>query len=407
MLEFIALFDPYRPLFGRVYAFLSWSAVIWGPLFFGWIAQKLWKDYIQAKFIETLDFILLEVKLPRDITKTPLAMELVLQSMYQTSSGTWYDQWTKGKLRMWFSLEIVSEEGHVRFFIRTPGKFRKLIESHLYAHYPNIEVHQVEDYIAHAPFLHEPGEWDLFGCEFALTKPDPYPIKTYVDYGLDKPDLEEENKSDPMNSSIEYLASFGRDQFVWTQILIQPTKERFRADGSAFGTQNWKKEGERIIKVLKEKSGGGDEGKGKASKRDSEIIHAIQRSLSKIGFDCGIRTLYIARKERFEGVMIPGLVGMFRQYSSEDLNGFRPTHTTDFDFPWQDYHGIRLAKKKKEIFEAFVRRSYFYGPHKRIPFVLNSEELATIFHFPGRVSETPNFERIESKRAEPPANLPI
>ena len=407
MLGPFAAFAPILPILSSTYTVLEWSAVIWAPLLFTWAAAVLWRAYVQAKFISALDFIMLEVKLPRDIEKTPLAMELVLQSMYQTSQGTWYDQWVKGKVRVWFSLEMISEEGHVRFFIRTPAKFKKLIESHLYAHYPNIEVKQVEDYIAHAPFLHEKDEWDLWGCEFALTKPDPYPIKTYIDYGLDKTDLEEERKTDPINSSIEFLASFSRDQFVWTQILIQPTKERFPMSGAAFKKQNWKKEGEKIIKELKEKAGGGDEGKGKATKREAEIIHAIQRSLSKLGFDCGIRAIYIARKERFDATMIPGVAGLFRQFSSEDLNGFKPTHTTDFDYPWQDFRGIRLARKKREIFEAFVLRSYFYGPYKHKPFVLNTEELATIFHFPGRVSVTPNFERIESRRAEPPPNLPI
>jgi hypothetical protein len=46
-------------------------------------------------------------------------------------------------------------------------------------------------------------------------------------------------------------------------------------------------------------------------------------------------------------------------------------------------------------------------PYQRTPFVLNTEELATIYHFPGRVAETPTFGRIEAKKGEPPSNLPI
>ncbi|MEK7105917.1 MAG: hypothetical protein AAB895_00990, partial [Patescibacteria group bacterium] len=79
-------------------------------------------------------------------------------------------------------------------------------------------------------------------------------------------------------------------------------------------------------------------------------------------------------------------------------------------------------KKKKDILSDYKDRSFFYGgfdfkklkkyfthPNKsgETPYILSTEELATIFHLPGRVSETPTFTRIESKKAEPPSNLPI
>jgi hypothetical protein len=59
--------------------------------------------------------------------------------------------------------------------------------------------------------------------------------------------------------------------------------------------------------------------------------------------------------------------------------------------------------------EAYRSRSYFYMNwfSGRLPFVLNTEELATIFHFPGRVAETPTFGRIEARKSEAPPNLPI
>ena len=50
----------------------------------------------------------------------------------------------------------------------------------------------------------------------------------------------------------------------------------------------------------------------------------------------------------------------------------------------------------------FIFPKYFH-PHT---FVLNTEELATIFHFPGQILKVPTLERIESKEASPPPNLP-
>ena len=59
------------------------------------------------------------------------------------------------------------------------------------------------------------------------------------------------------------------------------------------------------------------------------------------------------------------------------------------------------------MFDAYINRSAFYKPHKRKTIVLNTEELATIYHFPGSVVQTPSLSRIESKKGEPPAGLPV
>ena len=109
----------------RVYEMGAVTAFVWGPLVLVWLAQKLWLDYVRLDFIHrSFEFVMLEVKLPRTIDKTPMAMELVLQSLHQGGTGTWYDRWWGGKVKPWFSLEIVSVEGNVKFLIRTPSKFR-------------------------------------------------------------------------------------------------------------------------------------------------------------------------------------------------------------------------------------------------------------------------------------------
>lgn len=409
------MFNPFASLFssplfevlGQVYSIIAFTALLWGPVMLVWLAQHLWLEYRRMMFIrKNYQFITLEIKLPREILKTPVAMELVLQAFYQAKSGDWFETWWQGYVKPWFSLELVSIEGSVKFFIRTPSKFKKLIESHIYAQYPDIEVLEVQDYVSLAPYIHEKEDWTLWGTEYCLNKPDPYPIKTYVDYGLDSSMTKEENKSDPMTNTIEFLGSLGRGQQVWIQILVQATTSRFKTPGAWFGHHDWKTEGKQVIKDLQAKYAG-EFGFFKATKREGEIVNAIERSLSKPGFDCGMRALYIAKNEFFDGTVISGVVGAFSQYNSHDLNGFKSTNKTVMNYPWSDYNDIRVNRKKKKIFDAYVRRSYFYTPHKRTPYVLNSEELATIYHFPGGVAETPTFSRIESRKGEPPADLPI
>jgi hypothetical protein len=59
------------------------------------------------------------------------------------------------------------------------------------------------------------------------------------------------------------------------------------------------------------------------------------------------------------------------------------------------------------MISAYQSRGGFYYPTFRKPFSLNTEALATIFHFPGGVVQTPSFGRIEAKKSEPPASLPF
>jgi hypothetical protein len=59
------------------------------------------------------------------------------------------------------------------------------------------------------------------------------------------------------------------------------------------------------------------------------------------------------------------------------------------------------------MFDAYRRRGYFYPPYVKKQMVLTTEEIATIYHFPGKMAATPSLPKIESKRSEPPTNLPV
>jgi hypothetical protein len=82
------------------------------------VAWNLWLTYLQTQFLRGIKWVLLEIKPPKEVFKSPAAMELVLNSLYQTGgTGNWYDKYWKGNLRNYFSLEIVSTEGKIHFYI--------------------------------------------------------------------------------------------------------------------------------------------------------------------------------------------------------------------------------------------------------------------------------------------------
>lgn len=435
-------------------ALSSLFAIVW------W---RQWVRHVQANFLNSIKWILLEVRLPRDVFKSPMAMEMVLLALHQSGgTGTNYAKFWEGKLRNWFSLEIASIEGDVRFYIRTNGKFKNAIEAAIYAQYPEAEVVEVEDYTNYTRFDNDIHE--VWGSEFSLNGHDFLPIRTYVDFGLNK-DPKEEYKIDPMTPIIEWMGSMKKNEQVWFQVIIRSVDGKF---------ENWKKEGEEALdkiyyglkftddlkakKAEIEKDNEGKDPKDKKrleKKKPSDLteiekmqVEAITRNLSKPAFECGIRVVYIAKKENFDAKNIDALTGCLRQFGSPLLNSFAPIGETmpAFDYPWQDRTGIQKLGRKDALVSKFIKRSLYYKalsnedwyngiPEKIIQdirdafiirffatdpdhvryggagdknrFILNVEELATVYHFPGQVAAAPSLKRITSTKAEPPANLPI
>lgn len=404
------------------------SAIFWLPIALLYLAWNLWIYYIRKSYIASIDWVLLEIGLPRDVFKSPQAMEVFFTTaMYQTGGvGTWFHRYWLGKVPAWHSLEIVSIEGKVKFFIRIEKRFRRFFETQLYAQYPQLEIYEREDYVYAVPEHEKGGRWSLWGTEFKLEKPDPYPIKTYIDYGLDKAtgSLEENEKIDPISPLIEFFGSLKKGEQLWLQILIRPanweryekTKPDPEKDPLFFPKQKWvdetKKEIDKILKEGIREIENPDKTKRKEyqlTEGQKFIIAALERAAAKYGFDTGMRMIYLAPKENFDPTLIAGLTSVVRQFNSPSLNGFGvvPDSVSSLDYPWEDYGGSESFLRRKTILDAYKKRGYFYPPFRKKPFVLTTEELATIYHFPGRVLETPTVARSDSQKAAAPSNLPV
>ncbi len=406
-------------------------APVWLPFILVFAGWKSWVRYRRVLFLSEKEPVLLEVRVPKEVDKSPFAMEMVLNALYATGGeGTWKEKYWKGGVRPWFSLELVSIEGQVHFFIWTWRDNMKSVQNSIYAQYPTTEVAEVADYTL--AFLYDPDKADISAAEFILSKADPYPIKTYVDYKLDK-DPKEEYKVDPIAPALEYLGGLGKGEQAWIQILVRAHKKEDRKTGSIFGviktiedlfdidkkvkeqfekTDKWKDdvktEIDGIIKKRKIKSSKDEEfGMIQLTTQEKDTIEALERSITKLPFDVGIRTIYLAENDFFNKGHKGALNGVFAQYNTQHLNGFKKVNGTSFDYDIQDPFGWRVARMKRDMFEAYRLRSYFHPPFRKKHFVLNSEELATIYHFPGGTVATPTFGRIESQKAEPPMNLPV
>lgn len=402
-------------LIEQVIDFLFFLFPFFLVIILGFSLFNLWLVYIRKLFLEKQEYTLLRIYPTREIYKTPAAMEMIIESLYQTGGeGDWVDLYWKGQSRPTFSLEIVSHGGEIAFYMWTRKEFSKMIENQIYAQYPGVEVEQVEDYSQKIDY--ESGNFSIFGVEFKLTASDPLPIKTYVDYNLDKPSENPGSSDiDPLSTTLEAFGSIRQGENIWLQIIIKAHKKEDKKEGTWFDkTDNWIDEAKKEIAKIREesvmKNGDGAFSFPLLTKGQTDKISAIEKSISKLGFDCGIRGIYIAEKDVFDKGSISALIGSLQQYGSPYLNGFKPGPKTKFDYKYQDFFGTKLKKMKDQIFDDYQKRAYWgtvLNKKRRQKFVLNSEELATIFHFPSSATGTPTLKRVESKKSEAPSNLPI
>lgn len=385
--------DIFLPAFSLIVQ--GWA--LWLPLFLFPILWRNWVEYTQVKNHVENEYAVLEIKLPAEITQSPLAMETVLNVLYQTgAASTFIDKYFKGVTDHFYSLEIASLEGKIHFYIWTKDKYKKLIETQIYSQYPTVEVEEVPDYTA--GFKFDPDTMKLFGIEQELKKPDPYPIKTYVEYGLDK-EQKEEYKIDPLGALLEFMGTLGKGEYLWMQIVVRAHQD-----------DAWVKDAEEEIKKILEKTLD-DNNKtpnfSRLSRGEQEDIESMQKNLDKKPFDTGMRVIYFAKDEYFDSNKNAGLPTSFRVFEHHSHNGLKPVFITGpFNYPWQNFFGKAKKKKQKGAFTAYRWRTFFYPPAVKPHFVMSVEELATLFHFPGRVVSAPSLERIGSIRAEAPSNLP-
>jgi len=430
--------DAFFYFFGKV-PFGVW--LFFGTIFLGIVAWRIWVHYIQQDFISGIDFVLLEIIPPREVLRSPQAMELFFtNALYHWSEKGGIEEYWQGAVWFWFSLEIASIDGQVHFYIRTPTRVHSLIETQMYAQYPQAQIKVVEDYTLAIDEISETSEWNGWGCEFGLKKPDAYPIKTYPDFGLDE-DPKEEYKVDPISSVVEFFGSLQKGEQAWMQIVVTPSKKVYKHGGKSF---NWVENGHQVLEELAEPYISSRERADKPGKVSREVrmpkwlddvTKGINEKTLKLGFDTGIRVMYVAKKEIFKvGVRSNNSRNIrliFRQYAKPYFNEFWRMNSTQGDA----YGGIfsigskKVMKLANRMLNEYRERSFFHLPLRHyilgkgtIPwpispaifmayrhpptFVLNTEELATIWHFPGQILKVPTLERIESKEASPPTNLP-
>lgn len=386
----------------------------------------MWDD---NKNIKTL----IEIRLPGEINKPIRAMEVVITGFWQIyGPPNWFEEWWEGQDDLSFSFEIAAINGIPHFLLRIPKKQKELFETHIHAQYPDAEVFEVEDYTKKVPQNIPNDRWGIWGTDYVMPKSDCYPLKTYKDFE-NEAEPKEEKKIDPLASLMEGLSKMEKGEQIWIQIKAKPiTAEN---DGSNFMERSKKEYNklagrkekpppppiwEEVIRILR----GLPEEKHESEEAfpemgltpgEKDIVTSIENKRKKHLFSCFVRYVYIHKKEKFSGKGIKIPMSYFNQLNNQGLGFMIPRGETItkvkqnwYDFFW--FIQKRLYLKKRMMFRNYKRRvpANFPVDDDESTYVLSSEELATMFHFPSRASVPPSvIQRIDSRKQEAPYELPV
>src|SRR5581483_705160 len=327
---------------------------------------------------------LLMLEIPRTNDKKELAAEQMLAALHGILR-TKKDLKLSGTLQEHISLEIAAIGQRIRLYIWTPKHLQAFVEGQVYAQYPTVQIfEQEQDYAdrrLHQTVIHT--------TELTLTNDETLPIKTFPSFEVD-----------PLASITATLAKLDKeDEEMWIQIMARPVSDEWHRKGQRMVTRIKRGGGvfggsgagmgyaaEAFAALVRPPTGSGEGKPPEISERDKSRITAIEEKSTKLGYQVKIRLLYAGHDQHTAKLRMQALVGAFKQFNTTNLNGFAaksPSYSRD--------------KQLEYAARFFIDHGY----------ILNIEELASLFHLPHTTVETPNIVWATTKTAEPPPNIPI
>lgn len=361
---------------------LQWY--VWLPIVLV-LSYLTWRNNHHVEVAHDIDSDLLILEIPKANDKSELAAEQLFASLH----GILRDKdelKLNGGMQEHLSFEIASINGQIRFYVWVPKTLRSFVEGQIYSQYPTVQIRPAgEDYVNN-----EQKHSVAYSSEITLTGSEMLPIKTFQNFEVDP--------LAGITGSLAKLESTGEE--VWVQILARPIAD------------DWHKSSDKWIKDVKSGKKSFSLGNlfdfkwvsgvlsalwqppeaGKAaapkelSERDKTRIAEAEKKATKLGYKVKIRLVYMGESTTNARLRMQAIVGTYKQYNSTNLNGFKMSNAS--------FSKDELVKYRNRAFGGSG-------------FILNIEELASVFHLPHTNVETPNVVWASSKNAEPPAKLPI
>lgn len=373
----------------------GWWIIV--PVYALFILVMVWEQYFVLKFILSVVWRYLIVTVPKDNLRGERYMDQFFTALWSVvRSPNLSDKWLEGQRLMFFSFEIVSVEGNVRFVIRTPDMWRKQVESQIYAQYPDAEIEEGIDYMSLIPENFLDQGYDMSGVEFCYSnsKEKMLPLRIFTDFET------KDQVTDPMASFIEYLANLKKGQYATYQLAIRALSAGDK--NLDIDEERWRKDGEKLIetKIKKYKNEGGTT---MIPQHEQESMKAISHRLGKHAYEVKYRYAHFAKKTAFDKPWAINAGFAPVQQFGTGAQGLKPNMRTmpSIKYFFKDY---RERWRKRTLVKAMRLRKFTFGGDALI---LNTEELATMYHFPMNTVKLEHVDAVLAKKAAAPRDLPV
>ncbi len=322
------------------------------------------------------DGVVLLLQVPRTNDKKELAAEQMFASLQglltlpRAGAGLFKPTIKRERL----SFEIAVLKKRIGFYVWVPRYLTSFVEEQIYAQYPSVQISEVPDYT-----MNQEQEFaTTLIAELKLTQNDVLPIKTFQSFEVD-----------PLAAITATLAKFEDDEEAWVQMLLKPAAHQ------------WHRKSERYLAGLK--SGGKTTTSGmikmlwappessstpaKLAEHEQVRASSAEAKSQTLAFECQVRVVYRGNANLpVAKLRMQSIIASYKQFNTTYLNGF---------------------ETKRIIEDHFLVAHYRSRAFNRAGYILNIEEVATLYHLPHTTVETPYILWASSQTAEPPANLPI
>ncbi len=317
----------------------------------------------------------------RDVTEEILSQAQVMYNIIASTATKGFKSKIYGQRHL--SFEILAYEGLIRYYTVVPSALVDVVRQAVTAAYPSARLEEVTE---HNIFSKVGKMSGTIGGEFTLKKSYVYPIATY-----------QETKRDASRALLSALSTATREDGIAIQMMLRPAREGW--------TKNSISNAERIKKEKGKKTGFGapkdlmealwkppvtEEVKSEdkqLSTLEKTTVDAIEEKTRHPGYEVLIRVVVSSNTAARSQALLKNVVAAFSLFDSPTFNGFK----------------FAISKNIEELVTAYIFRFF---PQTLTQNVLNSVELATVFHLPDQNNiPSSQVQRQQSKQVDGPTQI--
>ncbi len=350
---------------------------------------------MRVNFKRTLNLAFLRVTLPKkesdldekkettkDFKEMIWLMEQLLASLKSLycskiiSKLTWQDI---------ISFEYIAHENEIFFYIVSPKKYKNLIEKQVSSFYTDAVVEETTEINIFENKKYIESSYLNTSTNFF------YPIKTYTKL-----------ESDPINNITNAFSKLEEDESAVLQILLRPTWDDWQKDCMSASSKimKWKKAWFSLnpLKILisiielfsTPEENNSIKNENETSALTQERAKTVDEKADKTGYEAVIRVITTWNDKSMVEAELKNIISSFTQFSHPDFNKFKFT----------------LRHSPKTILKNYIFR-FMSKPIWLRKMILNTEEIASIFHFPHiKYNKTPEIKWQNFKLVKAPKNIP-